>query len=197
MIAITPQLSSQKVKSGLTVKRDIFRELKSEEELINFQHWPLLDRMEWRFLGGGHYFRGFGDFVNMASSSEKSCSIELRLIAKEKQQLKQSQVFSSCQLCQSIDVANNALSVTKQQHNNFRPTRIWCHNFDWINQFRGTVERSLLILSQVSSERLIIIRRVAILMTVLDLGCPPMMLDLAAYYWCQCLLFPQLKKYPI
>ena len=38
MIAITPQLSTQKVKSGLTVKRDIFRGLKSEEELINFQH---------------------------------------------------------------------------------------------------------------------------------------------------------------
>ena len=108
---------------------------KSEENSINFQHWPLLDRVEWRLLGGGHFFRGFGDFVIMGSSSEKL--IELRLYAKEgmKQQLKLSQVFSSCQLCQSIDVANNALSVTKQHRNNFRPTRIWCHNFDWINQF--------------------------------------------------------------
>ena len=69
--------------------------------------------MEWRLLGGGHFFRGFGDFVIMASSSEKL--IELRLYAKEgmKQLLKQSQVFSSCQLCQSIDVANNSLSLTK------------------------------------------------------------------------------------
>ena len=30
-------------------------------------------------------------------------------------------------------------------------------------------------------------------MTVLDLGCPPMMLDLAASYGCQCPLFPRLK----
>ena len=119
ILSASPQLSCQK----------------SEENSINFQHWPLLDRVEWRLLGGGHFFRGFGDFVIMASSSEKL--IALRLYAKEgmKQQLKLSQVFSSCQLCQLIDVANNALSVTKQHRNNFRPTRIWCHNFDWINQF--------------------------------------------------------------